>query len=65
MEHTVQVPASLIRKLQAAAHIAEDAQDTLEDFLLARDPRFIEKMRAARVSHRARRTKPLDSLKKP
>ncbi len=59
MERTVSVPVSLLRKLQSAARAAEDAQDALEDFLLSREPRFLERMRAARASHRAGRTKPL------
>jgi len=61
MERTVAVPVSVLRKLQSATRAAEEAQDALEDFLLARDPRFLRRMRAARVSHRAGRTKPFAS----
>jgi hypothetical protein len=64
MERTVAIPVSLLKKLRVAARVAEEAQDALEDFLLSRDPRFLERMRAARASHRARRTKPF-SLKSP
>jgi len=61
MERTVAVPVSVLRKLRSATRAAAEAEDALEDFLLARDPRFLRKMRAARRSHRAGRTKPLAS----
>lgn len=56
MPQTVTIPISVLRKLQAAARAAEQAQDALEDFLLSQDKRFLDRMRAARASHRARRT---------
>ena len=62
MERTVSIPVSLLRKLQAAAGAAEEAQDALEDFLLSRDRRFLKRMRAARASHRAGRTKPFPAI---
>ena len=58
MERTVSIPVSLLRKLQSAARAAEEAQDAVEDYLLSRDRRFLKRMRAARASHRAGRTKP-------
>lgn len=61
MERTVAVPVSVLRKLQSATRAAEEAQDALEDFLLGHDPRFLRRMRAARASHRAGRTKPFAS----
>ncbi len=64
MERTVTIPVSLLRKLRSAARAAEEAQDALEDFLLARDRRFVERMRTARASHRAGRTKPFPPLKR-
>jgi len=63
MERTISIPVSVLRKVQSAARAAEEAQDALEDFLLAQDPRFLERMRAARASHRAHRTKPFTALK--
>ena len=57
MERTVPIPVSLLKKLQVAARATEEAQDALDDFLLSRDPRFLERMRASRASHRAGRTK--------
>jgi hypothetical protein len=59
MEQSISIPVSVLRKLESAARAAEVAQDALEDFLLARDPRFLRRMRAARTSHRAGRTKTL------
>ncbi len=63
MDRTVAIPVSVLRKLQTAARAAAEAQDALEDFLLADDPRFLRRMRAARASHRAGRTKPITSGK--
>ena len=63
MERTVSIPVSILKKLQSAARAAEEAQEALEDFLLASDPRFLARMRAARASHRAGRTKPLSAIK--
>jgi hypothetical protein len=63
MGQTVTIPVSLLKKLETAARAAEEAQDALEDFLLTQDKRFLERMRAARASHRAGRTKPLAFLK--
>ncbi len=63
MERTIPIPVSLLKKLQSAARAAEEAQDALEDFLLSRDHRFLARMRAARASHRAHRTKPFTALK--
>lgn len=63
MQRTVSIPVSVLRKLQTAARAAAEAHDALEDFLLANDPQFLRRMRAARASHRAGRTKPLTSGK--
>ena len=59
MEQSISIPVSVLGKLESAARTAEEARDALEDFLLARDPRFLRRMRAARNSHRASRTKTL------
>ena len=48
MEQSISIPVSVLRKLESAGRAAEEAQDALEDFLLARDPRFLRRMRAAR-----------------
>jgi len=57
MERTVSISVSLLRKLQSAARAAGEVQDAVEDFLLSRDRRFLKRMRAARASHRAGRTR--------
>ena len=64
MERTISIPVSVLKKVQSAARATEEAQDALEDFLLAQDPRFLERMRAARGSHRSRRTKPFTAQKR-
>jgi hypothetical protein len=65
MPDTVTIPVSVLKKLDAAARAAEEAQDALEDYLLSENPRFLDRMRAARASHRSRRTKPLAFIKNP
>ena len=63
MERTVSIPVSLLRKLQSAARAAEEAQDAVEDYLLSRDRRFLRRMRAARASHRAGRTRSFPTIR--
>jgi hypothetical protein len=65
MPDTVTIPVAVLKKLEAAARAAEEAQDALEDYLLSENPRFLDRMRAARASHRSRRTKPLAFIRKP
>jgi hypothetical protein len=65
MPQTVTIPMSVLRKLQTAAKAAVEAHDSLEDYLLSTDKRFLARMRAARASHRARQTRPLSFVKKP
>ena len=65
MPQTVTIPVSVLKKLQTAARAAVEAQDSLEDYLLSTDKRFLARMRAARASHRARQTRQLPFVKKP
>jgi hypothetical protein len=65
MPQTVTIPVSVLRTLQTAAKTAVEAQDSLEDYLLSTDKRFLARMRAARASHRARQTRPLPFVKQP
>lgn len=65
MAQTVTIPVFVLKKLQTAAKAAVEAQDSLEDYLLSTDKRFLTRMRAARASHRARQTRPLPFVKKP
>jgi hypothetical protein len=65
MAQTVTIRVFMLKKLQTAAKAAVEAQDSLEDYLLSTDKRFLARMRAARASHRARQTRPLPFVKKP
>ena len=65
MAQTVTIPVVVLKKHQTAAKAAVEAQDSLEDYLLSTDQRFLARMRAARASHRARQTRPLPFVKKP
>lgn len=65
MPRTVTIPVSVLKKLQSATKAAVEAQDALEDYLLSVDEPFLNRMRAARASHRARQTKPLALTKNP
>jgi hypothetical protein len=65
MPQTVTIPVSVLKKLQTATKAAVEAQDALEDYFLSIDEPFLNRMRAARTNHRARRTKPLAFIKKP
>jgi hypothetical protein len=65
MARTVTIPVSVLKKLQTAAQAAVEAQNSLEDYLLSTNERFLARMRAARASHRARQTRPLPFVKKP
>ena len=60
---TVEVPASLLRKLARAAEAFGRLEDDLEDYLLSRDPHFVARMREARAAHLAGRLRPLSELK--
>ncbi len=64
MQKTIDVPVSLIGKISRAAAAFEELEDEMEDFLLSNDPEFLEKMRRARKSHAAGKTRPLKALKK-
>jgi hypothetical protein len=65
MARTVTIPVSVLKKLQTAAQAAVEAQNSLEDYLLSTNERFLARMRAARASHRARQTRPLPFVKQP
>ena len=64
MATTVEVPVSLLRKLARAAQAFSELEDDLEDYLLSRDPRFVARMRDARVAHLAGRVRPLSDVKR-
>ena len=64
MEKTVNIPASLFKKISKATEALQELEDELEDFLLTADPQFIAKMRRARQHHVSGKTRPLQELKK-
>ena len=64
MSRTVEVPVSLLRKLARASNALASFEDELEDYLLARDDQFIQRMRDARSAHQAGKVRPLAVLKK-
>lgn len=63
MPKTIEVPASLIKKISKATHAFHELEDELEDFLLLSDSEFLAKMRRSRKNHLAGKTRPLESLK--
>mgnify|MGYP001577290907 CR=1 FL=1 len=64
MQKTVEMPVSLISKISRAAKAFEELKDELEDFLLSKDPKFLEKMHKAKNAHLAGKTRSLKDLKK-
>ena len=64
MAKTIEVPASLIKKLSKATHAFQELEDELEDFFLLSDPEFLAKMRCSRADHLAGKTRSIDELKK-
>ena len=63
MAEKVEVPVSLLRKLAEAAGAFEELEDELEDYLLAKDSKFIARMRQARTEHLSGNVRPLSDLK--
>lgn len=64
MPKTIEMPVTLVEKISRAAKAFEELEDELEDFMLSKDPKFLEKMQRAREDHLSGRTRPLKSLKK-
>lgn len=64
MQKTIEMPVSLIGKISKAARAFEDVEDELEDFLLSKDLKFLEKMRKAKKAHHAGKTRALKDIKK-
>ncbi len=64
MPKTIEMPVSLLEKMSKVTKAFEEIEDEIEDLLLSKDPKFLEKMRRARKDHFAGRTRPLKSLKK-
>lgn len=64
MPKTIEVPASLIKKISKATHAFHELEDELEDFLLLSDSEFIAKMHRSRRDYLSGKTRLLESLKK-
>lgn len=58
MSTMVPVPHKLLEKFRSAAEHVRDAEDEIEDYLFARSPSFVKKLRAARRDHLRGRTRP-------
>ena len=63
MAETMEVPVSLLKKLAEAAQAFEQLEDELEDYLLATDGDFVDRMRQARADHLSGNVRPLSELK--
>jgi len=60
----ISIPVSLLEKMSEAARAFEEAQDELEDYLLAHDEDFLARMRQARARQLRGEARPLDDLKR-
>jgi len=52
LKGVVQIPREVLQDVVAAGRRFREAEDVLEDFLLATDAAFLKKMRRLRVRHR-------------
>ena len=62
MVQMVGIPLKLLHRIAETERTLMVLSDELEDFLLARDPAFRRKMRAARRAHRAGKTRSLQDF---
>ena len=49
---TIEIPIELVRKMDKAAKTIENFTDEFEDYILAKDKKFIDKMHKARKDFR-------------
>jgi len=59
----ISVPESLLGKIAKAGKAFQEMEDELEDFLLASDDAFVDKMRRSRKAHMAGDMRPFEQLK--
>jgi len=64
MPRMISVPETLIEKISKAGRAFQELEDELDDYLLASDQTFIEKMRRSRKAHVKGNVKPLSLLKR-
>ena len=62
MVQMVEIPVKLLHRLVETERTLMALSDELEDFLLAKDPVFLRKMRAARKAHRGGKTRSLQDF---
>ncbi len=62
MVQMIAVPVKLLRQIAETERTLRFLSSELEDFFLARDPAFLKKMRSARRSHRAGKTRSLQDF---
>jgi len=60
----ISVPESLLDKISKASKAFQALEDELEDYLLASDQNFIEKMRRSRKAHANGNVRPFSHLKR-
>jgi hypothetical protein len=60
---TIEVPVELIKKMDKTVKTIENFTEEFEDFILAKDKNFIEKMHKARKEHVSGNTKSFNVLK--
>ena len=59
MSHqTITLPRAVVEKVLTAAEAFAGLQEELEDYLIAREPRLVKKLRQARREHLAGKTRP-------
>jgi hypothetical protein len=63
MPKMISIPETLIKKISKAGRAFQALEDELEDYLLATDQTFIEKMRRSRKAHVDRSVRPFSQLK--
>jgi hypothetical protein len=63
MPRMISVPETLIDKISKAGRAFQALEDELEDYLLASDPAFIEKMRRSRKAHLESKVRPFSLVK--
>jgi hypothetical protein len=64
MARMISVPETLLGKISKAGKAFQEMEDELEEFLLASDQAFIDKMRRSRKAHIARNVRPFNHLKR-
>jgi len=62
MVQMVEIPRKLLKRIAETERAFRVFSGDLEDFLLAKDPSFLKKMRASRKAHRLGKTRSLGTF---